>query len=143
MYALLTANFEVDCICGFREHVDFFFQKWRKNNIKFQFFMKHDWLIIIMIDWLIDYLTDWLIDHDYDWLITWLIDWLISWLVGWLVGWLNTLDRVNWNSEKETKKILDRIINTSDGYMIDWLIDWSWSWLIDWLIDWFIDWLID
>ena len=48
------------------ENMWIFFQKWRKNNIKFQFFMKDDWLIMIMIDWLIACLHDWLID--------WLID---------------------------------------------------------------------
>jgi hypothetical protein len=48
------------------ENMWIFFQKWRKNNIEFRFFMKHDLLIMIMIDWLID----------------WLIDWSIDWLVG-------------------------------------------------------------
>ena len=128
MYALLTANFEVDCTCSFRVHVDFFFRSDARTILNFDFSWNMiDWLIMIMIDWLIDWLIVWLVGWLVGWLIDWLIDWLVGWLVGWSVGWLvGWLDRVNWNSEKEAKKIL--IKHTRQKIACT-------DWLVDWLID--------
>ena len=39
--------------------------------------------------------------------------------------------------------LVDELIGSLNGWMVDWLIDWLVGWLIDWLIGGLVDWWID